>query len=357
MTWLKIDDAFEDHAKVAPLSDAAHRLWMRAACWCKKPQNLHTNGFVPLALLPTIARLPLRKAKKLAQELVDAKGGGIFQQGLWEAEEGGWRFHDWAKYQPDEGPPPSESTPVAKSEAGRLGGLRSAEVRRAKNGTAQPKQTEAPPRSSPKQTPEAPPKHTSNQDPKQGPKQTSEAGRSTPEAPDPVPDPDPDLSGEAAAEDLTASAHDGAQRQQRQEIPGRKVRCPVPVPVDDDTLTNLDLGLGIPRDVALAALAEWSVAQASNASDVRAVEIWVKCAVRAVSGDWSDPAKRKRMLAAVVEQPKRDPDPAEQERLAAPLAAHRERARREAEDALAKAPAGNQEPRQAIGDFTRGFER
>lgn len=133
MSWLRIDDVFEDHAKVAPLSDAAHRLWMRAACWCKKAQNLHTNGFVPEVMLPTIARLPAPKARRLAQELVAAKGGGIFEHGLWEPKDGGWQFHDWAAYQPPEGPPAK-----SKSESGRIGGIRSAQVRKERNGTAQP---------------------------------------------------------------------------------------------------------------------------------------------------------------------------------------------------------------------------
>ena len=30
MSWVRIDDEFEDNAKVAPLSDGAHRVWMMA---------------------------------------------------------------------------------------------------------------------------------------------------------------------------------------------------------------------------------------------------------------------------------------------------------------------------------------
>jgi len=119
MSWLRIDDIFEDHAKVAPLSDAAHRMWMRVACWCKKPENAHSAGFVPAELLPIVSRLPAAKARKLAAELVASKGGGLFENGLWEARDGGWQFHDWDNYQPPERPP--SDVHAAKSAAGKKG--------------------------------------------------------------------------------------------------------------------------------------------------------------------------------------------------------------------------------------------
>jgi len=120
VSWVRVDDGFEDHAKVDPLSDAAHRLWLRAACWCKKPANEHTLGFVPRALLRTIGKNAGSQAhlEKLAQELVEANGGGIFEQGLWEPVDGGWRFHDWATYQPKDD---EERIKERRSEAGRKG--------------------------------------------------------------------------------------------------------------------------------------------------------------------------------------------------------------------------------------------
>lgn len=143
MTWVRIDDSFADHAKVALLSDAAVRLWVCAACWCKKPANVHSRGFVPAAMLEAIAQrsAPLAKLHKLAQELVDAKGGGIFEHGLWEPREGGWQFHDWNTYQP-----PEDAPAMTRSEAGRVAGKRSAAVRKARFGTAQPPASEPPER-------------------------------------------------------------------------------------------------------------------------------------------------------------------------------------------------------------------
>lgn len=142
LSWLKIDDGFEDHGKVEPLSDAAHRLWMRAACWCRKPTNEHTRGFVPKSMLRTIARNSASQAKleKLARELEQATAGGIYEHGLWEATEGGWQFHDWDQYQPE-----PEVMKLTRTEAARLAGQRSAEVRRERYGTAQPPVPERPP--------------------------------------------------------------------------------------------------------------------------------------------------------------------------------------------------------------------
>ena len=120
MSWLRIDDGFEDHPKVDALSDAAHRLWLRAACWCKKPSNEHTLGFVPRAQLRLIGKRSGTQAQleKLAQELVDATAGGIFELGLWEPVEDGWRFHDWANYQPEAD---EERIKKKRSDAGRKG--------------------------------------------------------------------------------------------------------------------------------------------------------------------------------------------------------------------------------------------
>lgn len=129
MTWCKIDDGFEDHSKVEPLSDAAHRLWMRALCWSNKEQNEHTRGFLPRKLLPTIAKrsASTRRLENLARELVEADGAEQFDVGLWEPveEKGklvGWQIHDWHKYRPK-----GRETPA---DPGELSGKRSAAGRK-----------------------------------------------------------------------------------------------------------------------------------------------------------------------------------------------------------------------------------
>jgi hypothetical protein len=134
------------------------------------------------------------RALKLANELVEARGDAAFSHefGLWESREGGWQFHDWAQYQGAQKDPPS--SPDQRSEAARQAGLASAEARRIKNGSAQPKprtDSERPERRSTEQPPNgqrrtAPPAFGESFD-RTHPERRSNAA----EPPDPLPDPDP----------------------------------------------------------------------------------------------------------------------------------------------------------------------
>jgi hypothetical protein len=137
--WVKIDDSFEEHAKVSPLSDAAHRLWMRAACWCQK---VGSDGFVPKSELLAIGRqaATLKRLEALAGELVAARAGGVFSVGLWEPVEGGWKFHDWEEYQISQAKPT-----MTRSEAASAAGKQSAKVRAERYGSAQPVRTKRSP--------------------------------------------------------------------------------------------------------------------------------------------------------------------------------------------------------------------
>jgi len=121
LSWVRIGDEFAEHAKVAPLSDAALRLWLIASCWSRKPQNLRHEGRIPAALLVTIGqnRWPASKARKLAAELVAANAGGLYEQGLWVECDGGWQIHDWRQYGAVVQEPGSLS--ATRSEAGRKG--------------------------------------------------------------------------------------------------------------------------------------------------------------------------------------------------------------------------------------------
>lgn len=133
MPWLKLDDKFADSPKVDGLSDAAARLWIMAACWCRKPENVRYEGFVPEAALATITRRrwPTEHVRELVRELVDATLGGTHKHGLWETCDGGWKFHDWEQFQPiDHG---------SVTDLARKAGLASAEARRKRDGTAVPK--------------------------------------------------------------------------------------------------------------------------------------------------------------------------------------------------------------------------
>ena len=98
MTWLKMDDGFDEHFKVAGLTDAAFRLHVSAMCYAKR--NL-TDGAISWPIVKRIGA-----AYKESAELVDA--------GLWEPvtsvtdmsqREGSsqrvtaWLIHDWEEMQ------------------------------------------------------------------------------------------------------------------------------------------------------------------------------------------------------------------------------------------------------------------
>jgi hypothetical protein len=85
MTWFKVDDSFHSHPKVLAASPAALGLWVVAGSWCGA--NL-SDGLVPDHVLPRL----LPDAAELARQLVAA--------GLWKRMKGGYRFHDWAEFNP-----------------------------------------------------------------------------------------------------------------------------------------------------------------------------------------------------------------------------------------------------------------
>ncbi|MFZ3546024.1 hypothetical protein ACODT3_10600 [Streptomyces sp. 4.24] len=86
MPWVRLDDRFPSHRKVALLSDRAFRLHVTALCWSS--ENL-TEGLIRDKELAVVARI--RGLKGVAKELEDAK--------LWDRTEDGWVIHDYLVYQ------------------------------------------------------------------------------------------------------------------------------------------------------------------------------------------------------------------------------------------------------------------
>ena len=80
MGWLRLDDAFGTHPKVAGLSDRAFRAHVMGLLYCA--QHL-TDGFVPRAMGPRATT---------AKELERA--------GLWSTSRRGWMIHDFLDYNP-----------------------------------------------------------------------------------------------------------------------------------------------------------------------------------------------------------------------------------------------------------------
>lgn len=87
MTWVKLDDRFPSHRKIALLSDRAFRLHVSAICWCA--ENL-TDGRISERELTFVAKV--RGLKATAKELEGA--------GVWDRVDGGWAIHDYLDYNP-----------------------------------------------------------------------------------------------------------------------------------------------------------------------------------------------------------------------------------------------------------------
>lgn len=123
MAWAKVDDGWWCHPKVMGLGLAARGLWVSALSWsCAQRRDVVPASFVAM----------VGGSNDEANALADA--------GLWVADGGGWRIHDWAQYQ-------ELSISEKRAEAGAKGGKRSGEARR------RAKQTEATAEQEPKQVP------------------------------------------------------------------------------------------------------------------------------------------------------------------------------------------------------------
>lgn len=85
MAWVKLDDHFDEHPKLAGVSNDAMLLWCCALAYCNR--NL-TDGFVPAAVA-----LRLRGGSpETIQELVAASA--------WDTSEQGFSVHDYLDFQP-----------------------------------------------------------------------------------------------------------------------------------------------------------------------------------------------------------------------------------------------------------------
>jgi len=242
MSWVRVDDEFADHPKVAPLSDQALRLWLEASCWSRKPGNLKHEGRIPDALLVTIAknRYPRAKALKLAAELVAADGGGLYEQGLWLVVDGGWQIHDWQVYGFVEQDPDSLS--AKRSEAGRKGAV----ARWQKDSKQQFGISEA-------------------------------NGEDMPPVPDPKPDP---RRPETTTQDLTG--HGDAEPPAGGGGSEPKIRCPADLRLTEDQAAMLESAL-FSRDRQAATTQRFVAAELADPRKTMTLTQWRKCLSMACS--------------------------------------------------------------------------
>ena len=138
MPWVRFDDQYPIHRKIAKLSDPAFRLHVAAIAWCAR--NL-TDGIVPLDELDDVCA-QVRAPERFATELADRKVG-VWHPADYDCpsrhcaapahdEDGkpveGWVIHDYLEYQPSR----SKVLHVraVRKVAGEQGGKRSGESRR-----------------------------------------------------------------------------------------------------------------------------------------------------------------------------------------------------------------------------------
>jgi len=88
MSWVRLDDQFPDHPKVAGLSNEAFCLHVTAMCWTAKQQ---TDGKLPSRLLTRLA-WRCQDPATAAAELEAA--------GVWDKTPEGWEIHDFLVYNP-----------------------------------------------------------------------------------------------------------------------------------------------------------------------------------------------------------------------------------------------------------------
>lgn len=253
MTWLKLDDKFARHRKVAPLSDAAFRLHVTALLHCAEQL---TDGEITNADLKVMPSLPTgRRLVAALQELVDG--------GLWVVVDGGWALHDFADWNP------SSAAIKAKQAAARerMQELRSRRVR------ANTERTED--------------EHDANET-------RSSRGVRSPRPVPSRPDQRSDLP-EPPIQDLTGH--------RRAEPPERSVdevqsTCPADLQLTDAQIATLAMGLGAPADrlrgLAAGLVARWCVDDARRMPRVR----WQQRLASAVSSDWHRERTGKTPVAA-----------------------------------------------------------
>jgi hypothetical protein len=84
VTWLRVDDGFANHPKVAQLSDKDFRVWMRTLCYCARYQDPSVDA-ATAAEVTGLTPAAIRRFSAIG--LLDEMGGMH-------------EIHDWTNYIP-----------------------------------------------------------------------------------------------------------------------------------------------------------------------------------------------------------------------------------------------------------------
>jgi hypothetical protein len=89
VTWVKLDDQFPEHPKIARVGSMGLALHVQAICYSAR--NL-TDGLIPAGIVPRLTELKTKQALDMAERMVGA--------GLWERCGDDFRVHDYLVYNP-----------------------------------------------------------------------------------------------------------------------------------------------------------------------------------------------------------------------------------------------------------------
>lgn len=116
MSWVRLDDLCPENPKLEQAGAAAGWLWVCGLAYCNR--RTRRDGFIPSAKVSQLY-LGMPAPMKNAQRLVDA--------GLWEICDGGYRIHDYLKFQPTAEKVAEVS--AKRAAAGKIGGEESGKAR------------------------------------------------------------------------------------------------------------------------------------------------------------------------------------------------------------------------------------
>jgi len=148
MTWIKVDDHYNEHRKFMECGPLGHALWLAGMAYCNR--NL-TDGYVPWSAARQLLsweyleppdddgrrrRVTISITSGMSGDDVDADYviRLLVACGLWDEVAGGYIVHDYDQYQPTKAQ--VESDRAAKVAAGQAGGQASARARGQAGATA-----------------------------------------------------------------------------------------------------------------------------------------------------------------------------------------------------------------------------
>jgi len=127
MVWVKLDDQFPDHPKIAKAGPCA--AWLHVCGIAYSNRHL-TDGFIPLGVahrLTDFAHYAMTNGMEGYDLTCEMMAARLVDVALWDEVDGGYQIHDYHDFQPSKAE--VEALRKARSEAGKLGGKASAQAR------------------------------------------------------------------------------------------------------------------------------------------------------------------------------------------------------------------------------------